>query len=604
MPGGEVSHAALIYDGTPVRLDGHQSVKARILSDGSWSALTEASFVISDLRITEVNYNPHQANIVPGLGEAQEDNDEFEFVELTNTGRQRVDLMGFYISAGIQFQFAPGATIGPGESVLVVKNQSAFQSRYGAGFNVAGQFSSGQLSNDGELIELRDGSDNVIASLKFDDEGAWPGRADGKGSSLELIDPLGPSSNATNWRSSIRFGGSPGTVGQAASSAIVINEVLAHSDSGQDDLVELYNTRGVPVSIENWYVSDSMDDLFKSPISAVDAVNPFGYFVITQQQLGFALSESQGGQLWLVESDRDGRPLRFADEIMYGPSAPGVSLGRWPDRDGPFRPLAEITFGSENTGPRVGEVTISEVHFAPVDPDGEGRLRAENFRFIELYNRTDDAIDLGDWRLTGDVDITFRAGTTVGPGQTLIVVPFDPAASTTASLFRFTLGLGAAIPLIGPYAGEQEGDPQQMRLERPGVPDPDTTESRHFLVVDQMQLSRRSPWPSEADGGGDSLTRTSPEAFGESPTSWTARPPTPGVVDFFTRRPGDANDDGRFDQLDVQLVLQGAKYLTSQRATWAEGDWTGDGLFDQRDIAVALSTGKYQQDPSTALIRL
>ena len=61
---------------------------------------------------------------------------------------------------------------------------------------------------------------------------------------------------------------------------------------------------------------------------------------------------------------------------------------------------------------------------------------------------------------------------------------------------------------------------------------------------------------------------------------------------------GDANLDRRYDQLDIVNVLQSAKYLTGQPATWSEGDWTGDGLFDQLDIvAWRLQSGHYLQGP-------
>jgi hypothetical protein len=46
----------------------------------------------------------------------------------------------------------------------------------------------------------------------------WPGRADGNGSSLELIDPNGDYSDGANWRNSISYGGSPGDCGTRPSS--------------------------------------------------------------------------------------------------------------------------------------------------------------------------------------------------------------------------------------------------------------------------------------------------------------------------------------------------------------------------------------------------
>ncbi len=64
---------------------------------------------------------------------------------------------------------------------------------------------------------------------------------------------------------------------------------------------------------------------------------------------------------------------------------------------------------------------------------------------------------------------------------------------------------------------------------------------------------------------------------------------------------GDANRDGRFDQLDLVLVLQGGKYATGKPAGWSEGDWNGDGIFDSKDIVAALATGRFLASPEAAL---
>lgn len=47
-------------------------------------------------------------------------------------------------------------------------------------------------------------------------------------------------------------------------------------------------------------------------------------------------------------------------------------------------------------------------------------------------------------------------------------------------------------------------------------------------------------------------------------------------------------------------VLQSAKYLNGEPATFQEGDWTGDGVFDQADIVTALQTGNHIQGPYAA----
>ena len=62
-------------------------------------------------------------------------------------------------------------------------------------------------------------------------------------------------------------------------------------------------------------------------------------------------------------------------------------------------------------------------------------------------------------------------------------------------------------------------------------------------------------------------------------------------------RAGDANRDWMFDQEDVAQILQAAKYLTGEPASWEEGDWNADSVFDQSDIVAALQTGNYQSAP-------
>ena len=77
--------------------------------------------------------------------------------------------------------------------------------------------------------------------------------------------------------------------------------------------------------------------------------------------------------------------------------------------------------------------------------------------------------------------------------------------------------------------------------------------------------------------------------------------------------PGDADQDLKFDQLDIVQVATSAKYLTGQSATWGEGDWNGapggspgnppvgDSLFNQLDIIAALNGNTYLSGPYAAI---
>src|SRR5690606_16719702 len=101
---------------------------------------------------------------------------------------------------------------------------------------------SGSLRNSGERITLLDANGGIIQQFTYDDGGDWPGRADGRASSLEVIDLAGDYNDPENFRNSFEFGGSPGVAGQPRSLTVVLNEVMTHTDLPQVDAVEVYNS--------------------------------------------------------------------------------------------------------------------------------------------------------------------------------------------------------------------------------------------------------------------------------------------------------------------------------------------------------------------------
>jgi len=173
--------------------------------------------ILDDLRITEIMYNP--ANADTSRGELNIDNDEFEFIELKNIRDETLDLTNVSFTEGILFDFAGSdiTSLAGGDLVLVVKNKAAFESRYGAGVSnkIAGEYS-GKLANEGEKISLVDIWNGTIAKFEYSDDSGWPQSADGAGHSLVplasaiLSGPDGSLNDGGNWRASTNIGGSPG----------------------------------------------------------------------------------------------------------------------------------------------------------------------------------------------------------------------------------------------------------------------------------------------------------------------------------------------------------------------------------------------------------
>jgi len=232
LPGGAVSPSAVLYDGNGLQLDASVEVRARVLLGGEWSALDAATFTVAapKLRITEIMYHPPE----PAPGSPYGDND-FEYLELQNTGSLPIDLAGVKLSGGVDFTFGDGV-LAPGAHVLIVNSQAAFESRYGAGLNIAGEFE-GNLNNAGEALLLQSVFDETILDFSYSD--AWHPSTDGDGYSLVIVDPQaqpGTWGEATSWRASRQVLGSPG----AADASPLEGDT---NGDGEVNIIDLNNVR-------------------------------------------------------------------------------------------------------------------------------------------------------------------------------------------------------------------------------------------------------------------------------------------------------------------------------------------------------------------------
>jgi len=184
---------------------------------GEWSALNQAFFSIdsvpasaANLVVAEFNYHPAEP-VLPAEIAVSTDRGDYEFIELQNIGAQSLDLTGVSFTAGITATVPDNTMLAPGGRAVLVKNAAAFAVRH-PGVSIAGAFS-GNLSNDGERVLLTSSRTGVIRDFTYNDAPPWPGDADGSGFSLVLIAPAtNPDHNLPqNWRTSVAFGGSPGS---------------------------------------------------------------------------------------------------------------------------------------------------------------------------------------------------------------------------------------------------------------------------------------------------------------------------------------------------------------------------------------------------------
>ncbi|MDB6155212.1 MAG: exported protein of unknown function [Chthoniobacteraceae bacterium] len=188
------------------------------------------------LKISEVHYHP--AAPIGAELIASSDKDDFEFIELLNTGTQPLDISGCAFTEGVDFTFPANTVLAPGGAVLVVRHLPAFRARYGPGPVVAGSYGpADSLSNAGELITLIDASGAVIQTFSYDDAFPWPAGTDGEGASLVAIAPhlALDRGNPDGWRASTAAGGNPG----GSDATVFTGSATADADSdGLSDFLE------------------------------------------------------------------------------------------------------------------------------------------------------------------------------------------------------------------------------------------------------------------------------------------------------------------------------------------------------------------------------
>ena len=303
----------------------------------------------------------HPASVGP------RDGDDFEFLELTNTGPDRIDLANFHFTQGIEYRFPQGSILNAGERLILAVDSDAFSAIHGV---TAFDEYDKHLSNGGERLTLVDAYGRAIVSLAYDDESPWPDEADGGGYSLVLDDETSDDQDPGHWRLSTAPNGSPGVVDPQP---VLINELLSNPANGMRDEVELYNPNALPADISHWLLSDDPTKPDAYQIVAGTVIAPDGYLVLAPEHFDPVSSRStepdfdaNGGQIYLFSATADKRLTGYRHGFNYSASEQGVALGRLTTTDGRehFVQQEHVSLGNANSAPIVGPIVISEISSA------------------------------------------------------------------------------------------------------------------------------------------------------------------------------------------------------------------------------------------------
>ena len=510
-----------------------------------WSGPIAETFVVATppLAITEIMYHPAP----PPVGSPYT-TDDFEYIELKNVGATVLNLNGFKFTNGIYFDFSTSTikTLGPGDYIVVVKNKSAFQSRYPWVTNIAGEYT-GVLADDGEEIYLEGPMKETVLSFSYSDN--WYKMTDGNGFSLVIANEYATFDTWTNkssWRISTEENGSPGVVDPIPTPIppIYINEVLANPPQGQSDAIELFNPNNFDVDISGWYLSDDFNTPKKFRIPAGTIIPANGFIVFTEADFNtnpsspqcFALG-AKGDEVYIFSGDSTGRLTGYYHGFDFGTSPRGVSFGRYVTSIGEdhFVLQSSVTLGTTNSGPQIGPVVITEIMFNPPPIiQGTNLINDTTNEFIEIYNMSNAPVPLYDqafptnvWKIRDGVDFSFPPGTIIMPGEFFLIVGFDPVYDTNSlKVFTNHYNIPQNAKLFGPFKGNLNNAGESIELVRPDTSWLTSGGQTEYILVDKVRYSNESPWPCGTDGTGNSIQRLNPQGYGNDPFNWVSALPT------------------------------------------------------------------------------
>ncbi len=436
------------------------------------------------LVINEIMYNP--------LDDPEQ---KGEYVELYNYGDTPIDLSGFSFVKGMQYTFKEGTVLPAGRYLVVIRDSKCIS----GDVMVCGLYE-GKLDNGGELLELVDGSpeQKIVDSVDYDDDLPWDTRADGMGSSLELIDPTRNNNIHDNWKASQPLGGG-GTPGEP-------NSVMDYETA--PFLCQHSRDPNEPTSSETISIRMKVTD--NDSITSV------------------TLTYNDGGGEQTVPMLDDGEHGDLAaDDSFYG-----AVIGPFPDKTTVSYTLeATDNLGQVSTHPedapeevkllyvnnnylRDRFVKINEIMYHP-PKDAAGLEDAE---FVEVFNTATEPVDITGWRLSSGVNFAFPEKVLAGGEYAVVCLSRKKVATA--------YGLSEEV-LLGDYAGRLANGGEKINLR-----------NKNDVVIESVEYDDLFPWTVAADGYGYSLERIDITADANSPRTWGAaapatQDPTEAVWRFF-----------------------------------------------------------------------
>lgn len=433
------------------------------------------------LVISEIMYHPLENSGTETL----------EFVEIYNSKLWYEDISGYRISGDADFTFPNGTVLEPEAFLVVAIKPENVRSMYNIE-NLSGP-ARGSLSNGTGTVRLVHRNGGVLLEVNYRDTPPWPVSADGLGHSMVLNNPSVGESFPDAWAASETVGGSPGKpepIRRNEEAFVLINELLAHASIGSPQFIELHNPGSDAADVSEFILGINSKPI-EYAIPQGTVIPPRGYLVFDSDQTGFSLDPA-GETLYL----RNKEQTRVLDAIRFEGQPQKTSFGRCPDGTSTFRFLASRTPGMPNGRDLDSEVVINEIMYNPISTDA-------NDEYVELYNKSDRAIDLSLWQFTSGIKFEFPPNSKI-PAKGYLIVAKNPT-----QMIGNHSHLNASNT-YGGYNGLLSNRGERIALARPEPVIPQNSNGAPssgsiFIQVDEVTYGTGGRWGKWSDGGGSSL---------------------------------------------------------------------------------------------------
>jgi hypothetical protein len=503
---------------TKTRRDKFSFARLEVTGEAFLDTVPRYKAKLHDVLIHEIMADPDPPVLLP----------VHEYVELYNRTGMAIDLEGWTFSAGSSPRVLPPLILEPGE-FLVLCHTSAVEAFAPLG-KVAGILSSSTtLTNTGMELSLHDQEGTLIHRVKYGS--SWHtdlSKSDG-GWSLEMIDPDLACLEKPNWASSVdRAGGTPGKPNSSSLLEVAIKAVqLLHLAIPNDSTVQLH---------------------FSGPLDPYILEHP-GTFRLSQgigTPSSIAFGENENLSLVIT------LPHRLLPGVIY-------SLE--------FESSLQDCLGNEVKGltPREllipqpaesSDVVINEILFNP---------KEESVDFVELFNRSEKVIDLGELSLAQVDPVTLGLKTLYScSGKGIILFPGDyKVLSVNGESIRSIYdnpgpGFFLDLPAI-PAMNNDKGHIRLVNRSQETIDEVSYQESMHYPLLKQYK--------------GVSLERLNPDRESMDIFNWHSASSLSGYA-----TPGSQNS--QFEQL-----VEGDEWLTIDPVVFSPDN---DGFDDWLNIRIKL----------------